>query len=237
MTKTHRWALSWNVLRAVIAVVITVAVLAQASVTIGGATDAGREVLTTTINFFSFFTILSNVAAAMVLVWASVWFFAVGRSGDPEPRGLALALASVSTYMIVTGVVYNTLLRSIELPQGTTVPWSNEVLHLVAPLFLLADVFLAPRRRPLRWRAILEILAFPIVWVIYTLTRGPFVTNPVTGDGWWYPYPFLDPHSATTGGYGGVAIYVIGISVAICAVAALVIWAGRRRGAHQLPPA
>ena len=27
--------------------------------------------------------------------------------------------------MLVTGVVYNLLLRSIELPQGTTVPWSS----------------------------------------------------------------------------------------------------------------
>ena len=38
-----------------------------------------------------------------------------------------------STYMVTTGVVYNLLLRNIPLPQGTTVGWSNEMLHVVAP--------------------------------------------------------------------------------------------------------
>ena len=41
--------------------------------------------------------------------------------------------------MVVTGVVYNLLLRGIVLDQGTTVPWSNEVMHLVGPAFMLLD--------------------------------------------------------------------------------------------------
>jgi hypothetical protein len=71
------------------------------------------------------------------------------------------------------------------------------------------------------------ILVFPVAWILYTLVRGPLVTNPVTKDPWWYPYPFLDPH--LVGGYGGVALYVVGIAVALGAVAALVVAVGRRR--------
>jgi hypothetical protein len=130
--------------------------------------------------------------------------------------------------MVTTGIVYNLLLRGIELPQGSTVPWSNEVLHVVIPLFLLADVLFAPKRRMLSWPALGIIAAFPIVWAIYTLVRANLVTSPGTGDPYWYPYPFLNPH-LTPGGYLGVAGYIVGIAVAIIAVGAGVIWWSRRR--------
>jgi hypothetical protein len=49
------------------------------------------------------------------------------------------------------------------------------------------------------------------------------------------PYPFLDPH--VVGGYGGVAVYVVGIAVALAAVAALVVAVGRRRAVVEPAPA
>lgn len=227
MTRTPAWALTWTALRAAAALLIAAAIVAQAVKTIGGAADAGRDVATTVVNFFSFFTVLSNVGSVFVLGWAVVWFWMRGRDAASEPRGLALALASVTTYMIVTGVVYNTLLRGIELTPGTVVPWSNEVLHVVGPAFLLLDLFLAPRRRCLGWGAIAVVLVFPLVWVAYTLLRGENVVNPVTGEHWWYPYPFLNPH---LGGYASVWVYVVGIAVGLAVVAAGVVWVGRRRG-------
>ena len=133
--------------------------------------------------------------------------------------------------MLVTGLVYNTLLRGIELPQASTpIPWSNETLHVIAPAFLLLDLFLAPRRRRLAWSTAGWVLVFPIVWVAYTLIRGPLVTNPVRGTPYWYPYPFLDPHTFDNG-YLGVAVYVVGIAALIVGVAFFVVWIGRRRGA------
>lgn len=218
----------WTILRAVVVVLIGAAVIAQAIASIGDAAESGRDVATTAVNFFSFFTVLSNVATVVVMAWAVVWFL-TRRDASTEPRALAVSIAAVSSYMIVTGIVYNVLLRNIVLPQGgEPIPWSNEILHVVGPVFLLADVFLAPHRRLLRWRAIGEIVIFPIVWVLYTLIRGPLTTSPITGDSWWYPYPFLNPN--LEGGYGSVVAYVAGISVAIAAVAAFVVWMTRRRG-------
>lgn len=60
----------WALVRVGTALLIVAAVLAQAQVTIGGAADAGRDLATTVVNFFSFFTILSNVASVVVLAWA-----------------------------------------------------------------------------------------------------------------------------------------------------------------------
>lgn len=232
MTRSRTWAVGWSIARLAIAALVIAAIVAQLVKSVGTATELGRDVGTTIANFFSFFTILSNAVAAIVLLSAAIWYLAKGRQASVEPASLAVALACVSTYMIITGVVYNTLLRGIELPQGSApIPWSNEVLHLIAPLFLLADVFLGPLRRALPWCTLWAIVAVPIAWVIYTMIRGPLVTNPVTGDPFWYPYPFLNPNGA--GGWASVVAYVIGIAVAVVVVGAFVLWWGRRVGAAE----
>lgn len=230
MLRSRGWAVAWSALRATTAMLVAAAIAAQAAVSIGGAAGDDRDVGTTVANFFSFFTILSNLLTVVVLLWAATWFWLRGRdSVPPEPRALAIALACVTTYMIITGVIYNTLLRGIPLPQGTTVAWSNEVLHVVAPLFLLVDLFVSARPRCLGWGVIGISLVFPLAWVVYTMLRGPLVTDPSTGAAHWYPYPFLDPSSATSGGPLGVAAYVAGIALGIAVVAAGVVAVGRRR--------
>ncbi|WP_322410572.1 Pr6Pr family membrane protein [Microbacterium invictum] len=238
MLRTSRWALIWTVLRLLAAIAIIAAVIGQAARTIGIGIDAGQHLPTVVTNFFSFFTILSNCAAAVVLLWAVAGWVSVGRrrtadaAPATDPAALAVALASVTTYMVITGVVYNTLLRNVDLPQGTTVPWSNEILHVVAPLFLLLDLFLGPGRRALPWRDVGVILIFPILWVVYTLVRGPLITNPVSEQPFWYPYPFLNPNNPDLifPGYGGVAFWVVAIAAGIIVTATIVVGVGRRRG-------
>ena len=225
----------WPFVRMAGAALIIAAALAQIIRTVQNALvavpPATGDVVTVVANFLSFFTIQSNLASAVVLVIAAVWAWTRGKDAAQEPRGIAIALACVTTYMIVTGIVYNTLLRGVELPQGVTVWWSNEILHVVAPLLLLADLFFAPKRRGLGWSTVWIIVIYPIVWVVYTLVRAPLITAPATGAGYWYPYPFLDPN--LQGGYFGVAIYVVAIAAAVVAGGFLVIWAGRRRAASR----
>ncbi|WP_254773674.1 Pr6Pr family membrane protein [Microbacterium sp. cf046] len=230
MLRTPAWTRTWSVLRLIMSAVIVAAIVAQLSLSVSRAVERGNDVATIIANFFSFFTILSNAASVVVLTWAAIWYFTRGRRSEAEPRALAIALASVTTYMIVTGLVYNILLRNIELPQGSEpIPWSNETLHVVAPIFLLLDLFLGPLRRRLNWSAVLAIAVFPIVWAVYTLVRGPLVTNPINGNPYWYPYPFMDPNNFSNG-YLGVAVYIVAIAIAIMAVGVLVVWIGRRRG-------
>ncbi|MGV2900176.1 Pr6Pr family membrane protein, partial [Microbacterium sp. AGC62] len=198
----------WPYLRIAAAVLAVAAIVAQLirSLEIAGAatTEWGAHLPTVIANFFSFFTIESNVLAAVALACGGIWGLARRSTTTAEPRWLAILLMCASTYMIVTGVVYNLLLRGIELPQGSTVGWSNEVLHVVIPIIMLADVLFAPRRRALGWGAVGIAAIFPIVWVIYTLIRANLVIAPATGKPYWYPYPFLDP--TQTGGYVGVSL-------------------------------
>ncbi|MEO8094184.1 MAG: Pr6Pr family membrane protein [Pseudolysinimonas sp.] len=175
------------------------------------------------VNFFSFFTIDSNVLTVAVFLIGAIYLIR-GRTGDE--RWFAVTRASVTAYMATTGVVYNVLLRGIELPQGTTLPWSNEVLHVVGPILMVLDWLFAPGRVRLEWKSIWVVISFPLVWGIYTMVRGPFVLDAVTGNDYWYPYPFLNPVIAPEG-YVSVAFYVALIAAVIGVVGSGVIWISR----------
>lgn len=213
------------VLRLLVALSIVAAIVGQLLTSLHfwagrGVTNTGSNV----VNFFSFFTIESNIAAAIVLVIGACLLLS-RRSEDPA--WFQATRAAAVSYMVVTGIVYNLLLRGIELPQGATLGWSNEIVHAVAPAYLLIDWLFAPGRRPLDARRIGGILVFPIVWVLYTLVRAPFVVDQVYGTDYWYPYPFLNPNTSAQG-YWSVAFYVVLIAAVIGLVAAGVLWISRR---------
>lgn len=225
----------WPYVRLLAAALALAAILRQLSLAIGNARTAGTawgsDVPTVVANFFSYFTILSNLSCVLTLIIGGVWLLRNRRGNEVEPFWLATLFACASTYIVVTGIVYNLLLRSISIA-GISDAWTNETLHVVIPLVLLADAVLAPRRRPLPWRTIGVVVVFPILWALYTMIRAKLVTGPATGDPWWYPYPFLDPH-LVAGGYAGVAGYIVGIAVVITAVAAGMVRIGRRRSRDE----
>lgn len=187
------------------------------------------------VNFFSFFTIDSNLMTVAVLLVGAVLLV----RGGVHPLGYDVARAAVTAYMTTTGIVYNTLLRGIEL-DGATLGWSNEILHVVGPLLIVVDWLFAPGRRRLEWKHIGAIVAFPIVWAVYTMVRGPFVVDPTLAfllPGYeigWYPYPFLNPANSDLG-YVSVAFYVVLIAVVIGGVGAAIIAVSRRRERWPLP--
>ena len=150
------------------------------------------------VNFFSYFTNLSNLFAAFVLLRTASLFFA-GR-GTPDPGDRLRAVSVVN--MAVVGIVFAVLLRNVDL--GSLLPWINAWLHYVMPCAVVLDwLLLQPPRTKPGGRQLLLIQIFPVAYLVYVLVRG-------SGVG-WYPYPFLDP--ANVGGYGGVAAYAVGIAL------------------------
>ncbi|MBS1906258.1 MAG: Pr6Pr family membrane protein [Actinobacteria bacterium] len=226
------WATVWGIVRLATAALILAGVITQLTMSVQNAlaatTPYAGHLPTIIANFFSYFTILSNVAAMVVLAIAGVWLLGPGRDARREPRGLAILLACISTYMITTGIVYNLLLRGIS-QVGISAPWVNEVLHVIGPLVLLADVLFAPQRRCLGWGVLGAVAAFPIAWAGYTLIRANLIISPLTGEHWWYPYPFLNPNLPGNS-YLTVSLYIVGIAVVILALGTGVVWASRKRG-------
>ena len=88
----------------------------------------------------------------------------------------------------------------------------------------------ADRRRSLPWASLAIIVSYPLVWTTYTMVRGERVANPDGSTPWWYPYGFLDPHTA---GYGSAFSYIGGILVAFVLLGVAIIGIGRVRARHS----
>ena len=168
------------------------------------------------VNYFSYFTIDSNLIAIGVLVAA-----ALNRDRASTPR-LDLVRGGAVVYMSITGIVFTLLLSNTDV--DTAIPWVNSVVHELMPLVMLADWLITPPAARLPMRQGLLWLSFPLVWIVYTIIRGAIVNL--------YPYPFLNP---ANGGYASVAVYCVAILIAMLVVSALVVvlanaaGSGRRR--------
>lgn len=162
-------------------------------------------------NFFSYFTILSNIAAGTLLIRLGV---APRRGGA---RLIEWVRGGMTVYMATTGVVFAVLLDNGEL--GLTLPWVNTVMHRIIPIVLFLDwVLVRPRARVAYWRAVTWV-AVPLLYAVYALARGA-----ITG---WFPYPFLRPEQV--GGVAGVALHLSGMAGGILVASLLVAWLGNVR--------
>lgn len=157
-------------------------------------------------NLLSYFTVLSNVFGAGVLL------VGVFRPVPDLVRGAA------TLYLGMTGLVFALLLSGLDL--GLLEPWANTVLHYVMPVVLVLDWLVAPPSRGFPVVRSLWWLVFPAVYLPYTLVRGALVD--------WYPYPFLDPRPR---GYPHVVVMSVGIAIAFGVAALAVGWLGARRAA------
>ena len=155
-------------------------------------------------NFFSYFTIESNLFAVVVLILS-----ASALAQGMHSRPLALLRGAATLYMVTTGIVFALLLAGIEGAELTAVPWDNTVLHYIIPLALAVDWFIDLPKQRLTFRQAAVWLVFPMAYVVYSLIRGHFVH--------WYPYPFLNPNE-----HGYIA--VAGTSVAIALAVAALMW-------------
>jgi hypothetical protein len=168
------------------------------------------------VNFFSFFTVQSNLYGAAVLLW--------GATLDPSrrpPLAVALIRGAAVLYLSVTFVVFALLLSDLQEQLQMTVPWVDTVLHRIMPLAVLADWLIDPPHVPIPFQWGLIWLLYPIVWLAYALVRGALVG--------WYPYPFLDPRQS--GGYSGVALTCLGIAAGALLFTGLVVLIARLRRA------
>lgn len=219
------------VLRVCAAVVYLVAVGTQLWRSIGlWVTQTNADVQFLVVGFFSYFTMETGIAAAVVLVLSALTIARARRMPGP----LAIARGLMVTYTATTALAYNLLLRPIEVPDGSSEPWANEWLHVWGPVYLLLDFALAPDRRRLPWRTLWIAVAFPVVWAVYTFVRGPFATDTRFGSH-WYPYPFLNPD---TGGWPSAILYVVILSALIVGLSAIVVLLSRigSRREHSDPP-
>lgn len=157
--------------------------------------------------YFSYFTIQTSLANIVVLVLTGI----VGLQSVRDTRAVAALRANFVAYAIITGAVYNALLRDLPSAEGayvSPIQWPNEITHVWIPLYFALDWILNPHRHKLPGWTMVAGLAYPLAWFTFTLTRGE-----LTG---WYPYAFLNPTGAA--GWTGVWTYAAGIALIIVAL-------------------
>ncbi len=196
-------------------VLLSLARLAFASTAIAAmAYQFGRSAETGFLkaNFFSFFTIQSNILAVVAL-----FLLVVVPRKHRTPLFDGARTAAV-LYIAITGVVFALLLAGLQEDVQTSASWVDFVLHKLMPVVLVADWLVDGPRHRLPWWTVLAWLAYPLTWFAYTLARGADVD--------WYPYPFVD---VSEHGYGGVLGRAVVLAACFAAGGAALLWASNRR--------
>ena len=196
-----------SALRLLMAAAVLAAIITQLANTI----SVGNSV----VNFFSFFTIQSNIIGAVAVSTAAV--------AGPAARSsvwLSQFRGAATLYMGITGMIFSLLLSGTDVQ--TPIPWVNSVLHYVFPLFIVIDWLVDRSVWPLSFRQGLIFLVYPVAYGAYSLIRGPIVD--------WYPYPFLDPR---VHGYLYVMVMMIFVAIVGLALAWLLCWTSRRDFGRQ----
>jgi hypothetical protein len=206
--------------RAVFACVGWFAVALQYGVTLADNPDSSAGELT--LNFFSYFTILSNILVALALTAPVVAPNSrLGHWGASEG-----VRAAVAMYIVVVGVVYHFLLAATWNPQG----WSllaNNLLHYVMPIAFVIDWLAFTPKGRLRW-------VDPVKWLVPVLIYGGWTLAHGWLSGWW-PYWFVD---ADTLGLGKVTIHFAGLLIFFLIVGLIVVAIDRtfgRRDRRRVP--
>lgn len=174
---------------------------------------SGASLLGGLVNFFSFFTVLTNILVAVVLTCVATRQPSKGRTFFLQPW----VTSGITVSIIVVGVAYNLLLRQLWQPQG--LQWlANELLHDVMPvLFTLYWWFCVPKGS-LRVGHIGVWVLYPVLYFAYTLLRGHLLGV--------YPYPFIDVEKL---GYAQAFINACGVLAGFVLVALIIVGVDRWR--------
>jgi hypothetical protein len=194
---------AWRVARAVMAAAIVIALVTQLIL-------ASDNPAFSPFNFFSYFTVLSNITAVVILTMLAA-----------RPRqnpGFDVWRGASSLYMAVTFVVYVTVLLPLETDVGVSEPWIDWIIHGIGPLFMVVDWIVNRPASAITGSDFGKWLIFPAAYLVYTLIRGPIVG--------WYPYPFLDPRPPHS--YGEVAVGSVVVLLAILLIGLGLRWWSNR---------
>ena len=187
---------------AIVGIVALISLYAQW--TVSTSLMAGSTQLAVVWRMAGYFTVLSNVAAVLIMT-SAVYF------GKIRARRAGL----ITVVMVVVGLGYHILLAGIWQPTGFAW-WADQGLHTAVPvLTVLWWIAYAPKSG-LKWPHAFSWLIWPIVYADYAIIRG-------LASG-FYAYPFVD---VQTLGIGQVVLNIGMLAVLFAVTGLLLINAAR----------
>lgn len=181
------------------AAVAWTSVLVQMVLSVQHSMARGDSLLHATVDYFAYFTVLTNVLVALVLT--------VPWLAPESPAGKWLAqphmTAMTATAIIIVGVTYHVLLSGDYDPVG--VEYATDLgMHYLVPTFFTLHWVLAAPKAGLRYAHLPYFAVYPFAYLAFLTARGAIVSE--------YPYYFVDVNTlglavAARNAFGLVMIY------------------------------
>ncbi len=166
---------------------------------------AGRDLPGALGHFFSYYTILNNVAVVLVYVSAVTSTNWLSLFRKPVVRGLMAAnIALVGLYVFF-------VLRFLQSLDGAFLI-ADTMLHYIAPALYVIWWAVTQRHGHLRWSNLPFMLLPTLAYFVYAMARGAWVQE--------YPYPILN---AVRLGYGQVGVNALYMTAFLSVLSLLVI--------------
>ena len=179
----------------------------------------GADSITRSINFFSYFTTLTNILAALALTlpWLAPQSALGGFFARPTVR------TAIAAYIIIVMTIVYFVLRHLTSLQG----WdfvADVLLHYVMPVLFVIDwLFLVPKQT-LKMKDSIFWLSSPIIYLVWTFIHGAY-----SG---FYPYPFLNGAEL---GNARVLLNEAGLLVIFLVLGLILVSGGRLLDKHLRP--
>ena len=188
-----------------VALLVWAALAVQLWLTVSIVLAQGRGFVMGLVVFFGFFTVLTNLLAALVMTGHAVGsrFTAYRRAASP------VVMTTTAAAITVVGAVYFLILRHLWKPEGAQF-WADVALHYVVPVLVVVFWAWTVPARALGWKDATWFFVYPLVYLVYVFARGEIVHL--------YPYAFID---VLVIGYRAALLNAAGIMLAYALVVGL----------------
>ncbi|MFT3934431.1 MAG: Pr6Pr family membrane protein [Chitinophagaceae bacterium] len=173
--------------------------------------DSTTGLATTLLQFFSFFTILTNIMVALSFTAVAL----SPRAGKLQWLTNTGPLTAVTVYIMMVCIIANTLLLGLLDLHGLAF-MVDKMLHLILPLSMLLFWIIFVDKNGLSFSAALYWLWYPVLYVLYLIVLGA-----ATG---FYPYPFANAGKL---GLPRALLNGVGITAAFALLSLLLIGSAR----------
>lgn len=205
-----------KIIAALIATVAWFALILQLYLFYGSAVIAGKPAGRIMLEFFSYFTILTNILVAVTATVILLYNRPVTFFHRPSTQ------AGVTLYITVVGLVYNIILRSLWSPAGMA-KLADELLHTITPLLFIGFWLFRLPKGGLKWSNIFYWLIYPAAYCLYIIIQGLW-----SG---FYPYPFID---VNTIGYTGAMRSAGVLLLVFTGLGLLLVWTDHAMGKQRV---
>ncbi|WP_338719651.1 Pr6Pr family membrane protein [Devosia sp. XK-2] len=169
----------------------------QFSISIPAYMGNGMSLPAALVQFFSFFTILTNLTIVLVYLSSLAGWSWLGWFRRPTTRAMMVGV------MALVMIFYHVLLRPIWQPEGLFLV-CDYLLHYAAPVLYIIWWGVTQKHGAVDYAALPRMLVPPLIYLAYVMVRGALTNT--------YPYPTLNAFEL---GYGQVAINVVMVAIGL----------------------